>query len=84
MEICVTYKVITNHNSGKIERIVPVEFCSSERDAAKYIKLFDLQTPADLKDKVRHRYYKTLLYEDDSNKSAKAVKPRKNSDFEPF
>lgn len=61
MEIWLIYRIFKNPELGKAERIESVEYCVSEVDARKYTKLFDLQVPIDLRDKVSHKYYVTSV-----------------------
>jgi hypothetical protein len=58
MDIWMIYRIFKNPEiNTKIDRIESVEYCTSEVDARKYSKLFDLQIPVDLRDKVSHKFY---------------------------
>jgi len=61
MDIWVIYRQCVNSESGNIKWIKPIEFCKSNDEARKYARLFDLQTPIDLKDKISHHSYSTYL-----------------------
>jgi hypothetical protein len=64
MEIWLIYRTFKNITTGKIDRIEPIEYCKSENEAAKYAKLFDLQRPVDLRDRISHKYIYTVLVEE--------------------
>ncbi len=61
MDIWLIYRIFKNPESNRNERIESVEYCTNEVDARKYTKLFDLQVPADLRDKVSHKFYTTSI-----------------------
>lgn len=63
MDIWLIYRVFKNPDTGITEKIVPIEYCSSEAEARKYTKFFDLQTPVDLRDKISHKNNVTSMYE---------------------
>lgn len=63
MDIWLIYRIIKNPDTGRIENIIPIEYYNNEADARKYTKLFDLQTPVDLKNKVSHKYYVSSFIE---------------------
>ena len=52
--------------NGQIDRLEPVEYCVSEADVKKYTRLFDLQVPSDLKEKISHRSTSTVYNEKSS------------------
>jgi hypothetical protein len=60
MDIWLIYRIFRNQDL-KTVRIASVEYCTNEVDARKYTKLFDLQVPSDLRDKVSHKYYTTSV-----------------------
>jgi hypothetical protein len=61
MDIWLIYRIFKNPESNRNERIESVEYCTNEVDARKYTKLFDLQVPTDLRDKVSHKFYTTSI-----------------------
>lgn len=63
MEVWLIYRTIKTPD-GKIDKIQSVEYCSNERDAQKYSRLFDLQTPMDLRDRIHHKYYVSNIIQD--------------------
>lgn len=64
MDIWAVYRMIKNTETGKIEKIKVVEYFNNETEARKYSRLFDLQTPSDLKDRVSHKFQNTNVVED--------------------
>lgn len=62
MDIWVIYRIIKNHDTGRIDKIETIEYASNEAEARKYSRLFDLQVPIDLKDKISHKYQSTALF----------------------
>lgn len=61
MDIYVIYKMLTNPETGKVEKLTTVEYCKSQVEAQKYARLFELQTPADLKDRILYRSHVTYM-----------------------
>jgi hypothetical protein len=64
MDVWLIYRVFKNLDTGRADRIESVEYCLSDADARKYSRLFDLQTPTDLKDRIQHKYYMSSVMED--------------------
>jgi hypothetical protein len=60
MDIWLIYRIFRNQELRTV-RMESVEYCNNEADARKYTKLFDLQVPSDLRDKVSHKYYTTSV-----------------------
>lgn len=60
MDIWLIYRKITINGISKIK---PIEYCTSEEEAAKFHKLFNLQIPVDLKNKLSHHYIYTSVIE---------------------
>ena len=56
MDVWLIYRITLSHLDKKTEKFEPIEYCDTEEDARKYQKLFDLQVPADLKDRISHRH----------------------------
>lgn len=64
MDVWLIYRQFKNPDTGRVEKIESVEYCSNEADARKYSRLFDLQTPLDLRDKISHKYYVSQILEE--------------------
>ena len=62
MDVWLIYRIFKNAEN-RVERIESVEYCLSEADARKYSRLFDLQTPIDLRDKISHKYFLSQILE---------------------
>lgn len=58
----VIYKTFYN-NFGDLEKIELVEADVNESSAISFTKLYNLQTPKDLKEKVKYEYITTRIVE---------------------
>lgn len=61
-EIWLIYRVHKDPNTGISKKIETIEYCRTEADARKYARLFDLQTPIDLKNQIMHKYQYAAIY----------------------
>lgn len=64
MEAWLIYRMLHNLD-GTLEKIQPLELCKTENEAMRFKKLFDLQTPMDLKDKITHSIHFTNYEEEE-------------------
>jgi hypothetical protein len=62
MDVWLIYRIIKSADNS-VSRIESVEYCLSEAEARKYSRLFDLQTPIDLRDKISHKYFVSQILE---------------------
>ncbi len=57
MRYYLVYKTVIN-KQGFITKFVPIELFADEKLATRYVKLFNLQTPQELKEIITHNYYR--------------------------
>lgn len=55
MDVFVIYKMILHPETRQVMKLSTVEYCKSKDEAHKFTRLFELQTPTDLKNKISYR-----------------------------
>lgn len=55
------YKQIQNKETGDIDELIVIEADKNEKRAASIVKLYNLQVPKDLKDKVSYSYFSASM-----------------------
>lgn len=53
--VWLVYRITRLLDSDFIQEIKPIEYCTNDAEASRDCKLLNLQTPADLKDRVTYK-----------------------------
>lgn len=56
MSVWIIYKQLLEKR-GLVKTVEVIETCPTEQDAMKYSKLYNLQVPGDLKDRINYHYF---------------------------